>query len=46
MLPQLLPIEDDDVSRLLKRKFESRGIKVYLGTKTEKGEPTADWRPR
>ena len=42
MLPQLLPIEDDDVSRLLKRKFEARGIKVYLGTKTDKVESTAD----
>jgi dihydrolipoamide dehydrogenase len=42
MLPQLLPIEDDDVSRLLKRKFEARGIKVFLSTKTEKVETTAD----
>jgi len=34
MLPQLLPIEDDDVSILLKRVFEKRGIKVHLKTKT------------
>ncbi|MEA2711386.1 MAG: dihydrolipoamide dehydrogenase [Phycisphaerales bacterium] len=38
MLPQLLPIEDDDVSLALKRSFEKRGIKVLLKTKTEKVE--------
>jgi dihydrolipoamide dehydrogenase len=38
MLPQLLPIEDDDVSLALKRSFEKRGIKVMLKTKTEKVE--------
>src|SRR4051812_27937908 len=36
MLPQLLPIEDDDVSLALKRSFEKRGIKVLLKTKTDK----------
>jgi dihydrolipoamide dehydrogenase len=40
MLPQLLPIEDDDVSVLLKRSFEKRGIKVILKGKTEKVEKT------
>ena len=38
MLPQLLPIEDDDVSLALKRSFEKRGIKVILDTKTDKVE--------
>src|SRR5688500_14859772 len=38
MLPQLLPIEDDDVSLALKRSFEKRGIKVILKTKTDKVE--------
>ncbi|MEO6436862.1 MAG: dihydrolipoyl dehydrogenase [Tepidisphaeraceae bacterium] len=38
MLPQLLPIEDDDVSLALKRSFEKRGIKVMLKTKTDKVE--------
>jgi dihydrolipoamide dehydrogenase len=38
MLPQLLPIEDDDVSLALRRSFEKRGIKVILKTKTEKVE--------
>ena len=40
MLPQLLPIEDADVSRLLRTSFEKRGIKVHTGTKTEKVEKT------
>jgi dihydrolipoamide dehydrogenase len=38
MLPQLLPIEDEDVSLSLKRSFEKRGIKVILKSKTEKVE--------
>ena len=38
MLPNLLPIEDDDVSLALKRSFEKRGIKVILKTKTDKVE--------
>jgi dihydrolipoyl dehydrogenase len=41
MLPNLLPNEDDEVSLLLKRLFEKRGIKVHLKTKTEKIENTA-----
>ena len=35
-LPNLLPIEDEDVSRTLRKNFESRGIVVHLATKTEK----------
>jgi dihydrolipoamide dehydrogenase len=42
MLPQLLPIEDDDVSLALKRSFEKRGIKVHLKTKTEKVEKAGE----
>ncbi|HSI32893.1 MAG TPA: dihydrolipoyl dehydrogenase, partial [Tepidisphaeraceae bacterium] len=41
MLPQLLPIEDEDVSILLKRLFERRGIKCFTKTKTDKVERTA-----
>ena len=41
MLPNLLPIEDDDVSLALRRSFEKRGIKVILKTKTEKVEKSA-----
>ncbi|HET6248843.1 MAG TPA: dihydrolipoyl dehydrogenase [Tepidisphaeraceae bacterium] len=39
-LPNLLPIEDEEVSRVLKKTFESRGIAVHLGTKTEKIDKT------
>jgi dihydrolipoamide dehydrogenase len=42
MLPQLLPIEDDDVSLALKRSFEKRGIKVLLKTKVDKVEKSGD----
>jgi dihydrolipoamide dehydrogenase len=42
MLPNLLPNEDDDVSLLLKRSFEKRGIKVHLKTRTEKVEKIKD----
>jgi len=41
MLPSLLPNEDEDVSLLLRRSFERRGIKVFTGTKTEKAEKTS-----
>src|SRR5437773_2788542 len=42
MLPQLLPIEDDDVSLVLKRSFEKRGIKVILKTKVDKVEKAGE----
>ena len=42
MLPNLLPIEDDDVSATLKRSFEKRGVKVILKTKTDKVEQQGD----
>ena len=40
MLPNLLPNEDEDVSRLLEKSFTKRGIKVFIKTKTEKVEKT------
>ncbi|MFI5381592.1 MAG: dihydrolipoyl dehydrogenase [Tepidisphaerales bacterium] len=42
MLPHLLPNEDDDVSTLLERAFVKRGLKLFLKTRTEKIESTAD----
>ena len=33
MLPRLLPVEDEEVSALLKRNFEKAGIRVLLGAK-------------
>lgn len=35
MLPQVLPIEDEEVSRNLQRAFEKQGIAVHTGTKCE-----------
>ena len=42
MLPHLLPNEDDDVSILLERIFTKRGVRLFLKTKTDKIENTAD----
>ena len=39
-LPNLLPIEDEEVSRTLRKSFETRGIAVHLGTKIEKIDKT------
>ncbi len=39
-LPNLLPIEDEEVSRILRKSFETRGITVHLATKTEKIDKT------
>jgi dihydrolipoamide dehydrogenase len=38
MLPQILPIEDTEVSELLKRQFTKQGIDVHVDTKVEKTE--------
>jgi dihydrolipoamide dehydrogenase len=35
MLPQVLPVEDEEVSKLLHRSFEKQGITVLTGTKCE-----------
>ena len=32
MLPQILPVEDEDVARTLQRSFEKQGIAVHTGT--------------
>jgi dihydrolipoamide dehydrogenase len=40
MLKHLLPNEDDDVSILLERSFQKRGIDVRIDTKVEKVEKT------
>ena len=36
MLPAILPVEDSDVSELLKRSFVKSGIDVHVDTKVEK----------
>jgi len=35
MLPQILPVEDEEVAKTLLRSFEKQGIAVHLGTKCE-----------
>ena len=35
MLPQVTPVEDEDVAKALQRSFEKQGITVHAGTKVE-----------
>jgi dihydrolipoamide dehydrogenase len=35
MLPQILPIEDEEISKTLHRSFEKQGIAIHVGTKCE-----------
>ncbi|HTB80426.1 MAG TPA: dihydrolipoyl dehydrogenase [Opitutaceae bacterium] len=35
MLPQILPQEDEEVSKLLHRSFEKQGIALHVGTKVD-----------
>ncbi|BET68232.1 dihydrolipoyl dehydrogenase [Opitutales bacterium ASA1] len=38
MLPHILPVEDEEVSKAVHRAFEKQGIKVHVGTKCENFE--------
>jgi dihydrolipoamide dehydrogenase len=40
MLPRLVPIEDEDVSKELARVYRKRGINFHTGAKMDKVEPT------
>ncbi len=40
MLPRVLPPEDEDVSKEIKKIFEKRGIKINVDTKVDKIEKT------
>ena len=35
MLPQILPVEDEEVAKTLSRSFEKQGIAMHVGTKCE-----------
>jgi dihydrolipoamide dehydrogenase len=35
MLPQILPVEDEEVAKVLQRSFEKQGVSVHTGTKCE-----------
>src|SRR6185503_10053386 len=36
MLPQLVPVEDEEVGKALQRSFEKQGMTVHVGTKVDK----------
>ncbi len=40
MLPRLVPLEDEEISKELNRAFTKRGIKSFVGTKVEKIDKT------
>ena len=40
MLPRLVPLEDEEVSKELKKEFEKRGIKCLVGNNVESVEAT------
>jgi dihydrolipoamide dehydrogenase len=40
LLPRLMPLEDEEVSKELEKSFRKRGIKSLVGTKLEKVERT------
>jgi dihydrolipoamide dehydrogenase len=40
LLPRLVPLEDEEVSKELERSFRKRGIKSQVDTKLEKLEKT------
>ncbi|MBI5767073.1 MAG: dihydrolipoyl dehydrogenase [Verrucomicrobia bacterium] len=42
MLPQIVPVEDEDVAKALQRSFEKQGIAVHTGTKVENVRVKAD----
>jgi dihydrolipoyl dehydrogenase len=42
MLPRLVPVEDEEVSKELLRNFKKRGINCFVNTKVEKVEKTKD----
>jgi dihydrolipoamide dehydrogenase len=42
MLPRLVPVEDEDVSKELLRAFKKKGITCFVNTKVDKVEKTKD----
>jgi len=42
MLPRLVPVEDEEVSKELQRSFKKKGINWFVDTKVEKVEKTKD----
>ena len=42
MLPRLVPVEDEDISKELERNFKKAGIRIECGAKAENIQRTAD----
>jgi dihydrolipoamide dehydrogenase len=42
MLPRIVPVEDEEVSKELLRSFKKKGINCFVNTKVEKVEKTKD----
>ena len=42
MLPRIVPLEDEEVSKELEKEFKKRGIKTLVGNKVESVEATKD----
>lgn len=42
MLPQVLPVEDKEISEVVAREFKKSGIKIFTDTKTESVEINGD----
>ena len=42
MLPRIVPVEDEEVSKELLRSFKKKGINCFINTKVEKVEKTKD----
>ena len=42
MLPRVLPLEDEDISKEMERQFKRAGIKTHTGTRVEKVEDSGD----
>jgi len=46
MLPRLVPVEDEEVSKELARVFRKRGINFHTSAKVDKVEKTKSWSLR
>jgi dihydrolipoamide dehydrogenase len=42
LLPQILPVEDDEIAALARKRFEKAGIKILTGAKVTKVEKGSD----
>ncbi|MDR3373449.1 MAG: dihydrolipoyl dehydrogenase [Ancalomicrobiaceae bacterium] len=42
LLPQILPVEDEEIAALARKRFEKAGIKIFTGAKVSKVEKGAD----